>query len=353
LRSIPIVVAVVLLATPATARDKGDFSMLAGGDFAFPAGKWDREIEAIGPAFLDGIRPLLDDSDVRFLNLEAAVTDRPFAVAKEYQYRMPAARLRWAIDGGFNLISLANNHMGDAGEGGVADTEAALRSVAGERKVAWAGAGSRLDGDVLEGTWGRVSFVAISCTRYGQVAKPGPAVLRRIRAAREDGDTVVVSAHCGTEYRHEPPRDVVALYRSLVDAGADVVIGHHPHVVQGVEVRGRGVILYSLGNLALASLTRRHLETGARMYGLLAHVEFEGGRPARVRLLPTWASNSDPLVAEGDRLAPTPFRPLRIRGALARRALAELAEFSKAIPGNATRIAVRDDEGFVEIGGAR
>ena len=334
-------------------RVAGDFSLLAVGDYAFPAGKYDATLDRRGPAFLDAVRPLIDAADVRFLNLETPVTERPFALVKEYLYRMPAHRLGWVIDAGFNLLSLANNHMGDAGEVGVQDTEAALREAAAGRRVAWAGAGDHLGGDDLQGPWGSIRFFAVSCTKYGQVAKPGDWLTRAIRAARAEGRTVVVSAHCGVEYVHQPPAFVVRLYRSLVDAGADVVIGHHPHVVQGVETRGPGVILYSLGNFALSSLTRRHLQTGARMYGLMARIEFEGGRPARVVLIPTWASNSAALVVGDERLEPTPFRPLPAHGMFARRITEEIQTFSAAVEGNRTRIEFRDDTGVVRLGEGR
>lgn len=342
--------AVGLAAAPAGAEGgRGTFTLFAAGDYAFPAGKYDAVLDRTGPAFLDAVRPLLKQAQARFLNLEAPVTERPFAMDKEYQYRMPPHRLGWALDAGFNLVSVANNHMGDTGEAGVADTEAAL--AARGAAVAWAGAGSHPEGADLALADGTVvRLIALSCTRYPLVSKPGPWVAREIAAARKAGKVVVVSAHCGTEYRHEPDPGVVALYRGFVDAGADLVIGHHPHVVQGVEVRRHGVILYSLGNFALASMTARHRRTGARMYGLVALADFAGGRLERVRLVPTWASNNESLEVGGARLAPTPFRPLPATGAFGRRVLDEVAAFSSGIDGNRTRIALDGDVGVVEVG---
>ena len=83
---------------------------------------------------------------------------------------------------------------------------------------------------------------------------PGAAPVRAdflrqdVKTARGEADLVIVSMHWGKEYDHRPTDFQKALGRIAMDAGADLVIGHHPHVIQGIEFRGRGVIAYSLGN---------------------------------------------------------------------------------------------------------
>ena len=73
-------------------------------------------------------------------------------------------------------------------------------------------------------------------------------ILSDVRAARGESDVVIVSLHWGEEFIDRPSPDDVRLAHAIVDGGADLIIGHHPHVLRGVERRGRGWIVYSLGN---------------------------------------------------------------------------------------------------------
>ncbi len=339
-------------AVPAASADQsplpeaGHFELLAAGDFTMHEGLFDQAAEDVGPACLDGVRELLAGARLKFLNLETPVTARPFALAKQFLHRMPAHRLQWLLDGGFNLLSLANNHMADAGEGGIADTVESLTSVGSKRPVAFAGAGPNLHGTDVDVDGTKVRFLAVACNGGSKnVAQPGPWVLADIARAREDGKTVIVSAHCGQEFHHTPDAGTVAMYRNWIDAGADVVLGHHPHVVQGVELRGPGVIFYSLGNFVFSSLTKRHLKIGARFYGMLGLVSFVHGRVSGVRVVPLWVSGMEKLSSADGDLRPRHLRPQVLHGAFARETLERFSDFSAQIPGNSTRFEVQGDMG--------
>jgi poly-gamma-glutamate synthesis protein (capsule biosynthesis protein) len=103
-----------------------------------------------------------------------------------------------------------------------------------------------------------------------------------VRAVRDRADVVVVVVHNGTEYARTPSPDQVAVAHAAIDAGADLVVGHHPHVTQTVERYGRGLIVYSLGD-TLFDIPRQ-----AAMQGdlLRVHVTRDGLRQAE--LWPFW-----------------------------------------------------------------
>jgi poly-gamma-glutamate capsule biosynthesis protein CapA/YwtB (metallophosphatase superfamily) len=236
---------------------------------------------------LQGLTEVGRRADVFVANLEVPLTRSQTGttlksaeeVRRRSQYILKAdpehaAGLRTA---GMNLVSLGNNHAMDYGWTGVEDTFSALQ----REGIAFAGAGSRLaaalEPVVLRTRSGlRVSmvsalaFVTTEAMRKCGAAtgdRPGIAVLdlggvvqrptrerllRWVGAAKSQSDLVIVSVHWGWERETMPTPYQVALGRALVDAGADVVLGHHPHVLQGAEWYRGKPILYSMGNLVSA-----------------------------------------------------------------------------------------------------
>ncbi len=338
-----------------------DITIALAGDIAWPRAKYAAKLQSLadGEGIFARVQPWLDEADLRFGNLESPLSERGPTVEKTYQVITPPERLDWLLGAGFNLLSLANNHIADAGPEGIADTQRTLQQArdAGH-SLWWAGAGLdpvEASRDVVLQVPGKrlkVAMIAVGINRSPLVARPHAADLpARVRAARAKADLVLVSVHAGREYQHTPDADNVRLYRALIDAGADLVIGHHPHVIQGVERRGRGLIFYSLGNFSFSSLTMRHRKSGARMYGLLPLVEVRDGQVTGARLVPLYVNNMETwtLPAEAP-VRPTPFQPQPLRGAYARALLQDLQAFSAAVEGNRTVIEIRGDEGVVGAG---
>ena len=159
---------------------------------------------------------------------------------------------------GFSTVSLANNHMKDYGKQGLLDTLKAFR----EAKLETVGAGSNLK-EAAEVVYQTVNGIKIATLGFSDVmpvdframhnrsgiAPADPDVwFPQVAKAKKNADLVIVHMHWGLEYdsRYHPrQRD---LGRALIDAGADIVVGHHPHVLEPVEVYKNGVIFYSLGN---------------------------------------------------------------------------------------------------------
>ncbi|MFO0745585.1 MAG: CapA family protein [Myxococcota bacterium] len=319
-----------------------------GGDVALPTGPNDVALDALGPAVFAHLEPLLAPADLAFANLEAPLTARAPVVVKTFPLASPPARLAWIVAAGLDLFSLANNHMGDAGRAGVADTLAALEAArAAQRDEAlwWAGAATdpahAADGVVFTppGKSLRVALLALGNGQAREVAHydDRAATLARVRALAARSDILIVSIHGGTEYRHEPDLALTSLAHAVVDAGASLVVMTHPHVVRGLERRGQALIFHGLGNLAFATLTDRHRDHGATLWGMLPVVTFSDGHIAGVRITPLWVDNGYPLELGPDGLAPAPaaaFAPYPLTGEHAAQALDFFERLSQAISAN-------------------
>ena len=210
-------------------------------------------------------RGLLKQAQLVFGNLEGPMTHADHApVEKKYVYRSPPEKVAPALrNAGFNVVSLANNHTMDQGVEGLRHTLEALDLVG----IKYAGAGMDLAAArrpaILQAGNTRVAFLAYTLTFpeefWATPDKPGSPfgheahVRADIAAATRQADIVIVSFHWGAEGKIELRDYQKQLGRAAIDAGAAAVIGHHPHVLQGVERYRHGVILYSLGNFAFGT----------------------------------------------------------------------------------------------------
>jgi len=239
----------------------------------------------------------LQRGDIAVGNLESPVArgGRAFT-EKRYHYRsapQAAAALREA---GFSVVTLANNHMMDFGPSALAETRRHLENSG----IACTGAGQSLAAArqpaVVQVSGRKIAFLAYSFTYpdtfYATVNRPGtaPGLARYFREdiarAREMADYVVVSFHWGEENATRPKTYQVSAAHRAIDAGADLVLGHHPHVLQGIERYKNGVIFYSLGNFAFGTASR-----SART-SVIARIHLENGLKS-VELVPLNVLNRD------------------------------------------------------------
>ena len=245
-------------------------------------------------AELAAVRSLLQSADIAFGNLETPVSERGTPTDKWINMRMPPALLSDLVDMGFDIVTLANNHMWDFGEVAFFDTLQHLN----ERELPFVGAGEDLDaawrakiipvGDLKVACLGAASTLgpgsAAAAGRPGvapirvsesyhldplaSLEQPGSApyvftrawredlqrAIAAVEAARAQADYVVLALHWGVpSFWRSRFQDGLADYQievghALIDAGADVIIGHHPHSLQAVEVYRGKPIFYSLGN---------------------------------------------------------------------------------------------------------
>jgi Bacterial capsule synthesis protein PGA_cap len=181
-------------------------------------------------------------------------------VGSRYSFGADAALAQHLLPAGFHALSLANNHAYDLLATGVEETPEILAEL-GIMPLGAARFGEepyRVETIEREG-W-RVGFIAITAqSNVSALAGMPPLplvetadiverIVPLVEDARASHDLVVVLAHWGLEYADEPDWMQQQAARALVEAGADLVIGHHPHVLQGIEQHGHGLIAYSLGN---------------------------------------------------------------------------------------------------------
>jgi hypothetical protein len=224
------------------------------------------------PGIFDAAAVILRRADVRFANLEAPLLlGGRAAFSTGVRLQSPPTAVEILCHLGFDVVSLANNHLMDYGPEGLRST---LASLANNRIVS-VGAGSDLSaaraGTVVARNGQRIAFLAACDDQGGEAAARCPGVapialrplLAAVRRLRELVDNVVIALHSGIEFTLYPEPFFARLARRLIDAGAAVVVGHHPHVPQGIERYGRGLIAYSLGDF-LFDLPREQGELDPR-----------------------------------------------------------------------------------------
>lgn len=220
------------------------------------------------------MKGFLRGGDIVFGNLECPLTPGRKIGIREMVLRADPGLETALAASGFTILSLANNHTPDFGADGIRDTLRNL-SAAGIQCVG-AGMNDReaYAARYIEEKGVRLAFLAYTDPRlvpasYGAgTDNPGIAFLDMdmmrtgIENARRAADFLVVSLHFGTEYAENPDANQIRCARAAVDAGADFVLGHHPHVVQRME-RYRGkYILYSLGNFVFDQMWSRATREG-------------------------------------------------------------------------------------------
>lgn len=212
------------------------------------------------------LRDVIDRGDIFMVNEEFPFSDRGTAAAdKQYTFRLPPEKVSLFNELGIDIVTLANNHALDFGTEALLDTCSTLDE-AGIYRV---GAGANLEEAkkpvITEVRGKKIGFLGASrvipvgswnasSVNPGMLTTYDPAVLLgEIRNLRNECDFVVVYVHWGIE-RDERPQDYQRnLGRQYIDAGADIVIGSHPHVLQGLEYYKGKPIVYSLGNFIFGS----------------------------------------------------------------------------------------------------
>ena len=267
------------------------------------------------------LKPLFQQADLVFGNLETPIAPTSGVPGRPFVFNAPAELPDALKASGFTVLSTANNHAYDQGTKGVLETlerldAAGLAGIGSGRDQAQA---DRLC--ILERKGIRIAFLAFTDLfniNLNQAGK-GPWVrpldhsaLGVVRAARSQSDLVVVSVHWGIEYEHQPrphQRDMAA---RLIGVGADLIIGHHPHVLQPlewVEAEGRrGAVAYSLGNF-ISNQDRKYEEgmavaegdnrDGAALVAVLQKDPHGATRLESVRAEPLWTENNWSAFASG------------------------------------------------------
>jgi len=293
-----------------------------------------------GALFAD-VKDVFEGVDFGFVNMETPVAPAHSKGSKPFMFDAPVDLIDALKANGIKIVSFANNHVMDQGWAGFAETREHLR----ERGMVFAGSGDTaqqgwqpvvVEANGIKVGWlgmtrwlngGRnpdkdelphVNFFPYPGESDGAPGMDEAGVLAAIKKAREQCDFLVVSIHWGVEYAPAPRPDDVEMAHKMLDAGAAVIVGHHPHVLQPVETYrtadGRNaVIFYSLGNF-LSNQSRSYVDglmpdkegdPRDEMIGLFSAVRKDYG-PGGVRVelghvgvLPVWEENNRNEIAAG------------------------------------------------------
>ena len=213
-------------------------------------------------AVLRDLAPSFKKGDAAWVNVESPLSTLGGPTAgKDYTFEGPPSMAPALAKAGLNVVTMGNNHSVDYGQAALADTIKRLEK-AGVQVVgaglndqdAWTAAIVKTSGDA---TIGFLAWSDILWPGYRATSKPGvaegrtdiPRMKKSIRALAKEVDYVVVGFHWGIEYEHYPWGAQTTEAHAAIDAGADLVIGHHPHVLQGFEAYKGRLIAYSLGDL--------------------------------------------------------------------------------------------------------
>ena len=297
-------------------------------------------------ALLSDVSDVFRSADFGFVNLETPVAPAHSHGSKPFMFDAPIALPEALKVNGIKIVSFANNHVMDQGWPGFAETREHLREVgllfagsgdtaaetfqpviveANGIKVGWLGMTRWLNGNRNpdKDDQPHVNFFPYPGEAGGAAGADEAAVLDAVKKARAQCDMLVVSIHWGIEYAPAPRPEDVDIAHKMLDAGATVIVGHHPHVLQQVETYrtsdGRDtVIFYSLGNF-LSNQSRSYIDglmpdkdgdPRDSMIGLFSAVRRDYG-PAGIRVelghvgvLPVWGENNRNELASGHAKTP-------------------------------------------------
>jgi poly-gamma-glutamate synthesis protein (capsule biosynthesis protein) len=223
----------------------------------------DAHENSVAAAFSPAILEHLTSADVFYANHEFTMSDRGAKLDKYYTFRANPSKAGYWEQLGVDVVGLANNHAYDYGEAAFLDTlnildSASIKHIGAGKNLTEAMAPAYFDIDGY-----KIAFVAADRSQKGSEAKAAAAgdntpgvlfcvddtlFLQAVKTAAENADFVITVPHWGTEGSTVLEPVQVSLGQKLIDAGADAVIGAHPHILQGVDFYKGKFIAYSLGN---------------------------------------------------------------------------------------------------------
>jgi poly-gamma-glutamate synthesis protein (capsule biosynthesis protein) len=261
-------------------KDPNFVTLLFGGDLMLDRGvesSVNKNFNGDFSALFDKLE-ILKESDITFANLEGPASDIGSDRHNLYSFRMNPSVVPALKGAGFDVLSVANNHEGDWGREAYADTLARLT----ENEISYTGGGiNSAEAEkptIIEKYGMKIGFLgfsdvgpdwmASSDNQAGMLLASNPRFEEIIKNAASQVDDLIVSIHFGEEYKERHNARQEALAHRAIDAGAKLVIGHHPHVAEDTEIYKNGYIAYSLGNFIFDQKF-----SGPTMQGMLLQVK--------------------------------------------------------------------------------
>jgi poly-gamma-glutamate capsule biosynthesis protein CapA/YwtB (metallophosphatase superfamily) len=190
--------------------------------------------------FFSNVLPYTSSDDLSIANFEGTLTESDDAVEKSYNFKGPASYGQILVDGDIEAVNLANNHAHDFGEAGYEDTIAALDQH-GIANFGYERTSTVQVNDIKVGLFG--------INALNDPEEAASLMQQDIVSLQDDGCAAIIGVfHWGVEGQHMPDAEQVNLAHAAIDSGCDLVLGSHPHVLQGIERYNGRYIVYSLGN---------------------------------------------------------------------------------------------------------
>lgn len=231
-----------------TVQQSGQFVITVGGDTTLGSIREHEErndsfysvVTGMGHSYpFSGLYELFAGDDLTLVNLEGPLTYSENAQEKKYRFRGPPDYVNILTEGSVEAVNLANNHSQDYGEEGYEDTKRYLD-----------GAGIIYCGSKLTGIYEKDGIKVGLIGNTFPYSEKGRDISSDVKSLREAGCQIIIASfHWGSEYEYDFTAEQRKIGRAAINAGADVVVGHHPHVIQGIEKYKDRYIIYSLGNL--------------------------------------------------------------------------------------------------------
>jgi len=249
------------LETRLTINQSGPFSLIAVGDI-MPGERMNHPIRKFGPDYpFYSVYPIFRRSCIVLGNLEGPFAKHAEQQKRNFTYKVDPKNVRILRRAGFNVLTMANNHLLDCGREGIVETFSALK----KHNIKYIGAGKNEEEahspEILQAGKYKIGLLGYYWNQRTAARgnKPGSAMDTKdhlandIRKLRSLVDRVVVTVHWGVPYDRYPSEEDKKKAHFAIDCGADIIIGHHPHIVQPFEVYKNRPVFYSIGNFAFGS----------------------------------------------------------------------------------------------------
>lgn len=230
----PIVISMVGDCTLASSQYNSDFEAVVGDDYSWP---------------FAGCVDVLSEDDFTIANLECSFSETPLYGATTFYFCGPAEYANILTEGSVECATMGNNHAGDFGQTGIDNTVACLDKVDVDHVVGG-------EGKVFDVSDMKLGVYVTPWTVNGSWTPLPENITAGVQSLKEQGaDFIIVCCHWGVEGSYRVTQGQIDAAHAAIDAGANVVCGTHPHVLQRTEEYGNGYIYYSLGNFSFGGNT--------------------------------------------------------------------------------------------------
>lgn len=256
----------------------------------------------------ESVKEVLLKSDLSLVNLECTVGTTGEPQDKQYTYRAKPETLQGLVNAGVKGVSLGNNHSLDYGRECFVETLDNLEKY----NIKYTGGGKNLSSAYEPAIWEingiKVGFLGFSRVTpnvdwYATENRAGIVngydsnaknMIEVVKQAKEKVDFLIVSLHWGTELADYPRDNDVTIAKELIDNGADCIMGHHPHVLQGIEFYKNRPIVYSLGNFVFGAKGDRTTQT------MIFNMEINKEGIINTSIIPGRIKTGQPIISEGE-----------------------------------------------------